>query len=258
VSQHFKWRTSPGRGQNSKAIWGGGAGGKEHLLLPGWCGRASFDVSSWSGSGYSAGSLTIIPVILMPTAKMCVQNHSILQFTKMFMVLHTWTTMELENPLVPSTLTSSTVELIYGYYFLGRRSSDLRTDASSTTWVELLSTRFTGTSQWQLSATSLLPTHCSKGWTKLPAQWASTHGNRAKWVTIVRPFQTTFVTMITHVSSAAIVFNLLSSSFNSLRSGNMCRMVQQWNSIILRNVSTQGWNRVTAGGMNMYVIWISS
>jgi len=83
-------------------------------------------------------------------------------------------------------------------------------------------------------------------------------GNPAKCVTIVWPIETTFVMMITHISSSAILLNALNSSFHSLRSGNICRMLQQRNSMMLRKVSTQRWNQATVGEMNRYVGWISS
>ena len=60
VSHHFKWWTWPRSGQNSTAVWGGGALAKAHLLLSGSSRSASFDDSSSSGFEYSAGSLTSI------------------------------------------------------------------------------------------------------------------------------------------------------------------------------------------------------
>jgi len=60
VSDHFKWRTRPGRGQNSTAFWGGGAWGKVLLYFSGSCRSTSFDAVSSSGSGSSAGALTSI------------------------------------------------------------------------------------------------------------------------------------------------------------------------------------------------------
>jgi len=147
---------------------------------------------------------------------------------------------------------------IYGHRFLVRSSIDYRTGASSTTWAEELSTSFSGTLRWQPSATSLLRTLYSKGWTQCSTQWASSLRNPAKCVTIVWPIQTTFAMMITHVSFTAILLNALSSSCNSLRSGNICRMHWRRNSMMLRNVSTQRWNQATGGGMNRYVSWISS
>jgi len=54
-------------------------------------------------------------------------------------------------------------------------------------------------------------------------------GNQAKYVAIDRPIQTTFATMITHVSFTAILFYTLSSSCNSLHSANICCMLQQRN-----------------------------
>jgi len=89
-------------------------------------------------------------------------------------------------------------------------------------------------------------------------RWASTLWNPAKCVTIVWLIQTTFTTMITHVSFTAILLTALTSSCNSLRSGNICRMLQQRNSMRLRNLSSQRWNQATGGGMNRYVSWISS
>jgi len=59
VSHHFKWRTWPGRGQDSAAFCGGAPGSALSSLA--CSGRsASLDLSSWLGSGYSAGSLTSI------------------------------------------------------------------------------------------------------------------------------------------------------------------------------------------------------
>jgi len=60
VSHHFKWQPWPGSGQNWTAFWGGGARGQSLLLLSGSCRSTSFDASSFSGSGYSAGLLTTI------------------------------------------------------------------------------------------------------------------------------------------------------------------------------------------------------
>jgi len=56
---------------------------------------------------------------------------------------------------------------------------------------------------------------------------------------IVWPIQITIATMISHISLTAILSNALSFSCNSLRSGNVCLMLQQRNSMMLRNVSTQ-------------------
>jgi len=114
------------------------------------------------------------------------------------------------------------------------------------------------TIQWQPSATSLCPTLDSKGWMKFSTCWALTLGNRAKCDTNVWPTQTTFPTIITHVSFTSILWNALSSSCNSLHSGNICCMLQQRNSMMLRNASTQRWNQVTGGGMNRNVSWIAS
>jgi len=53
ISHHFSWRNWPGRGQNSTAVCGGALGSALSSLT--CSGRsASLDVSSWSGSGYSA------------------------------------------------------------------------------------------------------------------------------------------------------------------------------------------------------------
>jgi len=60
VSHHFKWQTSPERGQNSAACFGGGACGSAFSFLNGSGRSTCFDLLSWSGSGYSAGSLTSI------------------------------------------------------------------------------------------------------------------------------------------------------------------------------------------------------
>jgi len=153
---------------------------------------------------------------------------------------------------------SLTMTLIYHHRFLAGSSVDWRTGASSTTWAELQSTSFSGTVRWQPLATSLLLTINSKAWTYCPTQWATTLANLAKCVTIVWPIQTTFATMITHVSSTAILLRALSSSFNSLWSGKICHMLQQWKSMMLRNISTQRWNESTCGRMNRYGSSISS
>jgi len=79
-----------------------------------------------------------------------------------------------------------------------------------------------------------------------------------KCVTIVWMIQTTCVMKITHISFTPILLNALSSSCNSLCSGNICCMLQQRNSMMLRNISTQGWNKAIGGGMNRYISWISS
>jgi len=60
VSHHFEWQTWPGRGQNSIALCGEGAPGSAFALLSCSGRSASHDSLSWSGSGYSAGSLTSI------------------------------------------------------------------------------------------------------------------------------------------------------------------------------------------------------
>jgi len=182
---------------------------------------------------------TMIPAIQKPTAWRCVSIPSNHRFGHVFVVLHTWRTVQLASLLVTSISMSSTMKSIYGHRFLARRSIDLRTGASSTSSAQLLSTSFSGTLQWQPSVTSLRPTLYSNGWTKCPTLWPSTLGNPAKCVTIVWPIQTTFATMITHVSFTAILLNALSSSCNSLRSGNICRMHQQRNSMMLRNISAQ-------------------
>ena len=122
----------------------------------------------------------------------------------------------------------------------------------------MVSTSSSGSLQWQLSATSLCPTLYSKGWTKCPSRWALTFRNRAKCVTIVWLFQIIFATMITHVSPTAMQLNTLSSLCNSLHSGNICHMLPQKNSMMLRYVYTQRWNQATGGGINRYVSWILS
>ena len=161
-------------------------------------------------------------------------------------------------------------ELIRGYYYLRprvylpgkslptRRCIDQCTGASSTTWAEQLSRNGSRTLRWQLSTTSLRPTLSLKGSTKCSMRWASTLGNLANCITIIWPIQTTFMTTITHVSFTALLLNALSSSSYSLHSGNICCMLQQRNSMTLRNVHTQRWNQVTCGGMNRYISWISS
>jgi len=59
VSHHFTWQTRPGRGQNSTAFYGGGAPGSAFSFRSCSGRSACIELSSWSGSGYSAGSLTI-------------------------------------------------------------------------------------------------------------------------------------------------------------------------------------------------------
>ena len=58
--QHFKWRTRPGGGHDSIAIWGGVAPGIAHWFISGSCRSASLDAASASGSGFSAGALQCI------------------------------------------------------------------------------------------------------------------------------------------------------------------------------------------------------
>jgi len=157
-----------------------------------------------------------------------------------------------------SVWISSTMKLSYHHHVVSRRSIDSRSRASITTRSEPLSTSLSGTLRWQPSATSLRPTLYSNGWMKCPMWWASTLGTLAKCVTIGWSIKTTFATRITHVSSTTILLNALSSSCNSLRSGNICRMLQQRDSMMVRNGSTQKWNQVTGGGMNRYLSWISS
>jgi len=153
---------------------------------------------------------------------------------------------------------TSTMKLISGHCCVARRSIDLRTGVFSTSWAELISACFPGTPRWQLSATSLRATPGSKGWMTCPTRWASNLGNPAKWVTIVWLIQTTFATMISHVSFTAILLNALSCWCISLHLGNICRMIQQRNSMMLRNVSTDRCNQATGGGMNGYISWILS
>jgi len=150
------------------------------------------------------------------------------------------------------------MKLIYRHSFLARRSIDWRTGAPNTTWAVLLSTSFSGTLQWQLPVTSLCPTLYWNGWTKCPTRWASTYGNPAKCVTIVWSIQTTFMMMITHVSFTSIQLKAFNASRNSLRSGNICLMLEQRNSMMLRNISTERWNPAMCGGMNRYISWIWS
>jgi hypothetical protein len=152
---------------------------------------------------------------------------------------------------------SSTLKCICGHRFLGRRSIEYCTGASSTAWVEVLPMSFSGTLWWQLSASSLCPTLYSTGCTKCPTRWASTLENVAMYVGIVGPIQTTFAIMITHVSFTPIRLNAFSWSCNTLRSGNICRMLQQRNWLMLRIVSTRRWKQVTGGAMNRYVNSIS-
>jgi len=155
-------------------------------------------------------------------------------------------------------LISLTMKLIYGHRFLARWSCDSRTGVSSTTWAELLSTIFSGTLQCQLSPTSLHPTLYLKAWTKCPTWWAWTLANPEESNTMVWPIQTSFATMNTHICSTAILLNEVSFSCNSLGAGIICRMLQQRNSMMLRNLSTQRWNQVTGGAMNRYISWIAS
>jgi len=59
VTHYLRWRTWPGRGPNSNAYCGGGALRGAFWFIS--SGRSvSRDASSWSGSRYSAGSLTSI------------------------------------------------------------------------------------------------------------------------------------------------------------------------------------------------------
>jgi len=146
------------------------------------------------------------------------------------------------------------MKLIHSHHDLARRRINECTGASSTVWAELQSIGISGTLQWQPSATSLHSTLHSKGWMKCPTQWASTHGNPAKFATIFWPIQTTFAIMITYVSFTTILLNALSSICNSLHSGNICHMVLQRNSTMLRNISTQRWNKGTWGGTNGMLI----
>jgi hypothetical protein len=98
----------------------------------------------------------------------------------------------------------------------------------------------------------------SKGWTKCPTWWASTLGHPAQCDSIVWLIKTTLATIITHVSFTAIILNALCSLCNSLRLRKTWCMLQQRNWMMLKNLSTQRWNRVTGGGMNRYISRISS
>jgi len=118
---------------------------------------------------------------------------------------------------------------------------------------ELLSMSFSGILRSQQSATSLWPTLYSKRWTKCPTRLVSTLGHLAKCVTIFRPIPSTFTMMIWEVSFTPIQSNALSSSCNSLHPGKICDMLQQRNSILLRNVSTQRWKQATGGWMSRLV-----
>ena len=157
-----------------------------------------------------------------------------------------------------SIAISLTTNLIYGHDFLLRRSIEQPTGGSSTTWVDLLSTIISATLRWQQSATSFRPTLHSTGSTQYPMPWELTLGNSAKHRTIVWLNETIFSFIITYGLSMAILLNALSSSCNSLCSGNMWCMPQQMNSMMLMNISTQRWNQATGGGMNRYVSQISS
>jgi len=150
------------------------------------------------------------------------------------------------------------MKLIHRHYCLVRRSIDQPTGAWSITWAELLYTSCSGTLRWRLSPTSLHPTWESWGWTKCPARWALTVGNLAKCVIFISPIQTTLATIITHVSFTTYLLNALFTSCNSLCWGNICRMLQERISMMLKNISTQRCNQATGGGMTKYVSWISS
>jgi hypothetical protein len=82
------------------------------------------------------------------------------------------------------------------------------------------------------------PIQYSKGWTKCPMQCVWTLRHPAKCVTTAWKIQATFATIIIHVSFSPILLNALSSSCNSLHEGNKCCMLQQRNSMMLRNVCT--------------------
>jgi len=146
------------------------------------------------------------------------------------------------------------IKWIYGHQFVSWRSSHLPTGVSSTTWAELVSTSLSGTLWWQPSATSLCPTLYSKGWRNCLTRWALTLGIRANCVTIIWPTQTTFATIILQVPFTAILLNALSSLCNSLRSDNICCMLQYRNSTMVGNVSTQRWHLVTGGGISRHVV----
>jgi len=194
----------------------------------------------------------------MPTARTRGLIQSNLQLGHVFTIFHTWTTVWPASLFVMSIVISSTVKLIYGQHIVARRSIDQRTGVSSSTRAALLLPGISGTLRRQPSATSLCLTLYSEDWTRCPARWALTLGNPAKCVRIIWPIQTTFATMITYIAFTAILLNALSAPCNSLRSGNMCHMLPRRNSMMLRNVSTQGWNQSTSSGLNMFVSWISS
>jgi len=67
---------------------------------------------------------TTIPATKKPTPKMCVLIQSNLQFGHESMVLHTWATRSLASLLIKSMSLPSTMKLINGLTFPGRRSID--------------------------------------------------------------------------------------------------------------------------------------
>jgi len=126
----------------------------------------------------------------------------------------------------------------YGKYFLPRRGIDSPTGASSTTRAKLYSTSFSRSLHWQPSETSIHPTVYSKGSTTCPTRWASSFGYRPKCDRITWPIQPTFAMMSTHISLTAILLNALTSSCSRLHLGNICHMLPQRNSMMLRNISS--------------------
>jgi len=73
---------------------------------------------------------------------------------------------------------------------------------------------------------------------KCPMWWASTPGYPGLCTTISWQIQTIVAMMIILVLCNTILLNVLSSSCNSLHSGNICCMLQNKNEMIVRTVST--------------------
>jgi len=91
--------------------------------------RSSTIIFSWFSFMYRIATIfctlpMMIPAILKPTARIWVSIQSNVQFGYVFMVIHTWTTIQLGSLLVRSSSISSTMKLIYATRVLPSRSID--------------------------------------------------------------------------------------------------------------------------------------
>jgi len=199
----------------------------------------------------------IHPAIQKPTAKIHVSIESNLLSGYIFKILHTWTSVWTARLLDRWISICSTMKLLNCHRYFVSRCLKYCGGESSTTQPDVLSTSFSGTLRWQPSQISLRSTFYRNSCRKYPTPWASTMGHRAMCVTIIWRIQTTFRMMIKQVSLTANELNGICSLGDSLRSANIRCILQQRNSTILRNISTEKCNFMIGGDMNRYNSWVS-